>query len=624
MMRRFTIWPLLCFFFLLNLLFFSSGYSQTIWSEFMAHYEGGDVEYGHGVAESPDGNFVIAGDIGFGPGGSDACLMKLDPGGTQLWTLAYGGNQGEDARALAVTRDGGLIFTGQTNSFGSGSTDVLVAKTDANGQPQWARAIGGTANDYGISIDTTRDGGYIIGGYTYSFGAGVADFYAIKLDALGTVQWTRVIGGTSNEFCFGVVQTDDDGYVLSGYTSTFGGGTTDYYAVKLNSNGTVAWTRAIGGSTGGDFGYRVMSAADSDIILSGYTTGLGAGGGDALLLKLDLAGNLVWARTYGTAALDRVFSVHGTYDNQLVCTGEGTTSTFGSGDQQVFKIDYAGALIWSRHYGTNVDETGFGTGMETSDNGILFTGWDDNDEDFLVTKLDSLGMLGCNSAPIVLNVGTPVVSVTSGGTNTTGGIITNVTLPVGSNPLTPVVYCSTVLPVEFISLSAKRMQHGVQLHWECVGNDLNSHYEIEKSLDGRHFYPIGQVSADWGVAKASYDFHDLAFEADEVGYRVSAWDLNGQVVRSDVFTLAEGIQASRLWISTLEGEKQGYELQNFTLGEPLNWSLYTAQGTVIGKGQMLTTDKEPHIRLKQPIQGICMLRVVQLDQVWTWKVRFVE
>jgi len=350
--------------------------------------------------------------------------------------------------------------------------------------------------------------------------------------------------------------------------------------VKLNSNGTLAWTRTFGGTTGADLGYRVMSARDGDILLSGYTTGLGAGGGDGLLLKVDLGGSLVWARTFGTAALDRVFSTHDAYDGRIVCTGEGTTSTFGSGDQQVFKIDYAGNLIWARHYGTNVDETGFGTGIETRDLGILFTGWDDNDEDFLVTKLDSTGMLGCNNAPITLTVGTPALSVGSGGVVATGATQTNITLPVGTNPLAPIVYCSTVLPVEWTQWEVNATATYRELRWRIAGTN-QAYFRVEQTLDGYHFFSIGTVPIQTIDKRIPYTFLDTKQLSGSVGYRVVSIDGNGQEARSTVLWAHPDEGELPVSWETPMGRRGQLLIPHFAVGAPLYWQLTDLTGRTL-------------------------------------------
>ena len=140
-------------------------------------------------------------------------------------------------KSLIQTSDGGYAIAGFTRTFGAGEADVYVVKLDAKGNLQWTKTIGGESEDTGGSIIQTSDGGYAIAGYTESFGARSGDVYLFKLDANGNLQWTRTIGGPGNEAGPSLIQTSDDGYALAGGTSSFGAGQLDVYVVKLDKNG---------------------------------------------------------------------------------------------------------------------------------------------------------------------------------------------------------------------------------------------------------------------------------------------------------------------------------------------------------------------------------------------------
>jgi hypothetical protein len=178
--------------------------------------------------------------------------------------------------ALIQTSDGGYAIAGLTQSFGAGDWDVYVVKLDTHGNLQWTKTIGGKKEDGGLSLIQTSDGGYAIAGYTFSFGAGEADVYVVKLDANGNLQWTKTIGRPGNEIGFSLIQTSDGGYVIAGSTESFGVGGADVYIVKLDANGNLQWTKTIGGK-GWDAGFSLIQTSDGGYAIGGYTSSFGAG-----------------------------------------------------------------------------------------------------------------------------------------------------------------------------------------------------------------------------------------------------------------------------------------------------------------------------------------------------------
>jgi len=173
-------------------------------------------DYGFSVVQTGDGGYAIAGS-GF------ANLVKTDANGTLLWSQSYGGA----ADSLVVTSDGGYALAG---SFGG---DFWLVKTDSNGNMQWNKTYGGAGDEKAHSVVRTFDGGYALAGYTYSYGAGSSDFWLVKTDSNGNIEWSRPYGGTGSEEAWSVIQTSDGGYALAGYTYSYGAGSSDFWLVKL-------------------------------------------------------------------------------------------------------------------------------------------------------------------------------------------------------------------------------------------------------------------------------------------------------------------------------------------------------------------------------------------------------
>jgi len=156
---------------------------------------------------------------------------------TDVWQRVFGGSRDDEAVSVQQTSDGGYIVAGYTDSFGAGG-DVYVLKLDANGNKVWERTFGGSDFDLAFSIQQTSDGGYIVAGYTDSFGAGGWDAYIVKLDANGNKVWERTFGGSGYENAYSIQQTSDGGYIVAGWTGSFGAGGRDVYVLKLDVYGT--------------------------------------------------------------------------------------------------------------------------------------------------------------------------------------------------------------------------------------------------------------------------------------------------------------------------------------------------------------------------------------------------
>ena len=190
----------------------------------------------------------------------------------QVWEVSFGGSSGDYGYSVQQTSDGGYIMTGHTESFGNGD-DVYLVKADANGVQQWSQTFGGWDYDDGYSVQQTSDGGFVIVGVTYSFGNGDGDVYLVKTDSNGIQQWYRTFGGWDYDYGNSVQQTSDGGYIITGHTylgDTLGA----VYLIKTNSNGVQQWYKSLGG-VDYDEGYCVQQTSDGGYIISGYTRSFG-------------------------------------------------------------------------------------------------------------------------------------------------------------------------------------------------------------------------------------------------------------------------------------------------------------------------------------------------------------
>jgi Leucine-rich repeat (LRR) protein len=366
---------------------------DTLWTR---TYGGIDDEYGWSVQQTSDGGYIITGGTkSFGAGGEDVYLIKTDANGDTLWTRAYGGTDSDAGTSVQQTSDGGYIIAGTTKSFGAGSDDIYLIKTDANGDTLWTRTYGGADRDVGYSAQQTPDGGYIIAGSTKSLGVGEGDVYLIKTDANGDTLWTRAYGGTDSDAGTSVQQTSDGGYIIAGTTKSFGAGERDVYLIKTTANGDTLWTRTYGGLSH-DYGHSVQQTSDGSYIVAGQTYSFGAGEWDVYLVKTDTNGDTLWTKTYGGTDSDYGYSVQQTSDGSYIVAG--WTGSFGAGETDVYliKTNANGDTLWTKTYGGTDSDYGYSV-QQTSDGGYIIVGY--------------TGLFGAGGADLYLIKTKPIVVV---------------------------------------------------------------------------------------------------------------------------------------------------------------------------------------------------------------------
>jgi hypothetical protein len=383
---------------------------------FAKTYGGTSSDGASSVQRTSDGGYIVAGyTYSFGEGSWDILLIKTNANGDIIWAKTYGGTNEDRASSVQRTSDGGYIVAGATWSFGEGSSDIFLIKTDANGNVQWAKTYGGTSWDEASSVQQTSDGGYIVAGQTWSFGEGGRDIFLIKTDADGNIQWAKTYGGTYDDYAYSVQQTSDGGYIVAGYTWSFGEGV-DILLIKTDANGNIQWAKTYGG-TDGDEAYSIQQTSDGGYIVAGTTLSFGEGV-DILLIKTDANGNVQWAKTYGGTEYDLASSIQQTSDGGYIVAGWTYSFLEGVGILLI-KTDANGDLQWAKTYrGTGWDEAS--SVQQTSDGGYIVAGYTNSfgagwDDIFLI-KTDENGGIGSCSivqdfSPTV-NMVLPTVNIT--------------------------------------------------------------------------------------------------------------------------------------------------------------------------------------------------------------------
>ena len=289
----------------------------------------------------------------------------------------YGGPGHDDGYSVVWTADGGCAIAGRTESFGAGQSDVWLVKVDACGDTLWTRTYGGPDMDAGLSLQQTSDNGYIIAGYTYSFGAGISDAWLIKTDAHGDTLWTRTFGGPDNDMAWSVQQTADGGYIVAGNTEDFH----HILLVRNDNSGNTRWTRSFEVPDGA-WGNAVRQTFDGGFVVAGGTQTTER---SFCLVKTDSDGNPQWSRTYGSSGLNEAWSVQQTGDSGFAVTGERVTNLHAA---WLIRTDALGETLWTRTYGGLVWERAHSL-QQTVDGGFIMAG--DSAGCVWLIKTNSLG-----------------------------------------------------------------------------------------------------------------------------------------------------------------------------------------------------------------------------------------
>lgn len=353
---------------LLLLFLHDLGFSQVT---FFKHLGGAGFNRGVTVEEVAGSGFVVTGYTnGRGAGGEDVFLIRTDSVGDTLWTKTFGGPGNENGWAVRQTDDGGFVIAGFTDSFGAGGQDVYLIRTDATGDTLWTKTFGGPGDEYGWDIRNTVDGGFIIAAETNSIGNGGIDAYLIKTDASGNEEWAEFYGGGQDDRVFSVQQTPDSGYVTVGITYSFGAGDRDAYLLKTNASGDLEWDTTYGGADY-DVGHTVSLTDDGGYVIIGYGDSFSSNGSrDVYLIKTDANGQQQWIKNHGEVVDERGINGQQTSDGGYVAIG----FTDNNWDVYLIKTDEAGNLLWTRTFG-DADRIDFGyTVQETADGGFILTG----------------------------------------------------------------------------------------------------------------------------------------------------------------------------------------------------------------------------------------------------------
>jgi len=390
---------------------------ELIWQKALG---GNSADGARSIHQTTDGGYIVTGyafsnngDIIGNHGQSDFWAARLDANGNLLWQKALGGGKSESANSVKQTADGGYILAGNTKSTDGdvtgnhGGEDFWVVKLDAAGNLAWQKTLGGNNADIASSVAQTTDGGYIVAGYTSSNNGDVSgnhggsDYWVVKLDAVGNLAWQKTLGGTSSDQATSIEQTSDGGYVIAGNTKSNNGdvsgnhGASDFWVVKLDGAGNLSWQKTLGGSNP-ESAHAVEQTADGGYLVAGSSQSNNGdvsdnkGGDDFWVVKLDGAGTLAWQKNFGGSADDAAQSIAVTSDNGFLIAGnskstdDDVTGNHGNDDFWTIRLDATGDLLWQKSLGGNKKDNAF-SAQQTVDEGFILAGFSDSQNNGDVT-----------------------------------------------------------------------------------------------------------------------------------------------------------------------------------------------------------------------------------------------
>ncbi|MEX0290007.1 MAG: hypothetical protein AB3N14_12935 [Flavobacteriaceae bacterium] len=387
--------------------------------DWVRNYGGSGDDTAQSIIATTDGGYAVLGYTNSTDGDiqgktlavNDYWLLKLDSEGTMQWNKTYGGSKDDRGQSVIQTTDGGYAIVGYAmSSDGDGSNnegfhDNWILKLDASGEIEWERSFGFSGHDHSYDLVQTSDGGFFFVGFLDVVSSegqgstakgnlltrhGVGEFWGTRLDSEGNLLWRRYFGGTNNDRAYSVVQTDDGGFIMAGFSESgdadisLAKGSYDFWLVKLDATGELAWEKSYGG-TGIEVSYDIARTLDNAYVITGHTfsTDLDVtqnhGESDIWLIKIDENGSLLWEKTYGGTGFDTAQSVSATSDGGFVISGNSRSTDLdvsknaGENDIWVLRTDKDGNLLWQATYGGSAIDSGFDA-IENKDEHILLVG----------------------------------------------------------------------------------------------------------------------------------------------------------------------------------------------------------------------------------------------------------
>ncbi len=335
----------------------------------------------------------------------------------------YGGSGEDGAVAVVQSNDGNYVILGTTNSTDGDlagrpdlGRDYWLLKLDSDGEKLWSKTLGGSESDTATNLAKTSDGGFIISGYSRSSdgdiseNAGFHDFWIVKVNSVGDIQWEKSYGFPGSDQAFKVFETKEGNYFAAGFfdvgaceedgmpvlcpgddlqtnddTRNTRHGVGEFWGILMDSNGEKIWRKYFGGSLN-DRCYDALQTDDGGFLLAGQSESDDfditddRGSYDFWLVRLDASGTMLWTKSFGGAEIDQGYALAKTPDGNYIMTGDtrsddqDVSSVNGGGDAWVIKFDDNGNKIWEKTYGGSAFDSGRGIKPMTN-GGYLISGF---------------------------------------------------------------------------------------------------------------------------------------------------------------------------------------------------------------------------------------------------------
>ena len=343
------------------------------------------------ICSTTDGNYVVAGYIWAHPDSTNYHIIKINPSGNPIWDTTYGGSGEDRAYNVKQATDGGYIVAGYSTSVNSGDvvqahsggSEAWLIKLAANGNKQWAYTYGGNAGDTAYAVMQTPDGGYLVCGATASTNGdvpgnkGQSDGWVFKINSSGTVVWTKNFGGSGRDVLNNIVQNSDNTYTVSGFTFSNDGdisgshGQSDMWVIKIDDTGNLIWSKAFGGSAD-DASFGLSAGFSGGWFVTGFTKSNDgqvsghAGGADCWTIRLDATGNLIWQKCSGTVNDEYAMAILPATDADFTIAGFGKPLA-----QPTWGSDQSDGLVINYSNANSIRGTVF---LDANSNGIKDAG----------------------------------------------------------------------------------------------------------------------------------------------------------------------------------------------------------------------------------------------------------
>lgn len=381
---------------------------QVAWGQptiqWQKSFGGTSGDWATSVQQTSDHGYILAGktysndnDVTGNHGNNDYWIVKIDSIGAIQWQKCLGGTRNDEANAIEQTTDGGFIVAGSSSSndgdvsdnHDTSAYDFWIVKINSVGNIQWQKTFGGTLSDVATCVHQTIDGGYIVAGYSSSTDGdisnnyGSTDFWVVKIDSVGVIQWEQSYGGGETDVAKSIAITSDGGYIVAGRALS-DSAQFNYFIVKINSVGTIQWQETYGGSLWDD-AYSIIQANDGGYVATGISTShdgdvIGIhGASDGWILKLDVNGIIQWKKCIGGSSEEYAYSIIQNLDGGFVISGTTLSQdgdvlgNHGSYDSWIVKLDSNGTIKWQKCLGGTWNDYANSI-AQTFDGGLIIAG----------------------------------------------------------------------------------------------------------------------------------------------------------------------------------------------------------------------------------------------------------